>query len=372
MKCKYCGRSGVPEGSSYCNWCGKQIVRTRGARKKEVKVPQPKPLANGGYYIKFQVTGAYQYVTAATEQECIAKAVAIKAGIANKQQRIGKTLDVVVEDYIGANRSVLSPSTIRGYETIRRTRFRRYMDQPVDKIKWQNMINDEKASPKTIKNAWALITSALKASGYPEPRVNLPSMVPAQRPYLEPEQIKTLVSLVKDDAYCIPILLALHGLRRSEIFAVTWADVDLSNDTIRVQGSVVRDPDGNLIEKASNKTTASTRTVPIMIPELKSALESAERVNDHVVTVPIDSLYKRINRICENNGLPCVGVHGLRHSFASLAYHLGIPMEVTCLLGGWADSKTVRDIYLHLYNADVVQQQNTMKAFYSDAGNVPK
>lgn len=374
MKCKYCGRSGVPDGSSYCNWCGKQIVRTRGAKKKEVKVPDPKPLANGGYYIKFQLDGAYQYVSAATQQECTAQAIAVKAGIIDSRKPLRLTLGRLLDEYIASNQH-LSPSTLRGYQAIRRTRFQRYMNTPIDSVKnWQTVINQEAelCSAKTLKNAWGLVVAAMKAKEHPVPNVKLPKQTRPDKKFFTPEQITIFVDAVKDRSICIPALLGLHSLRRSEIMDLTWDDVDLDAGTIRVEGAAVIGTDGKLVHKQENKTDASRRIIRIMIPELRTALAQAPHTSDHIVTCNPNTLYKQINRVCEENDLPLVGVHGLRHSFASLAYHLQIPAEITCLMGGWSDRKTVLDIYTHLYDEDILQQGNKMVDFYSEKDPSPE
>ena len=55
---------------------------------------------------------------------------------------------------------------------------------------------------------------------------------------------------------------------------MTWDDIDLDAGTIRVSGAVVQDELHHFVAKATNKTATSTRTVPIMIPELRAALEA--------------------------------------------------------------------------------------------------
>jgi integrase len=75
-------------------------------------------------------------------------------------------------------------------------------------------------------------------------------------------------------------------------------------------------------------------------------------------------LHKRINRICEANNLPKVGVHGLRHSFASLAYHLQIPEKIAMEIGGWSDDGTMRKIYTHLAQKDIANRAKDFSNFF--------
>ena len=101
-----------------------------------------------------------------------------------------------------------------------------------------------------------------------------------------------------------------------------------------------------------------------MIPPLVEALERAERKDEYIVTGDPNALANRINRICERNGLPQVGFHGLRHSFASLALHVGMKEETAMKIGGWSDYQTMKKIYTHISERDMHQEtQNYMNFF---------
>ena len=78
------------------------------------------------------------------------------------------------------------------------------------------------------------------------------------------------------------------------------------------------------------------------------------------------ALYANIQRICENAGLPKVGVHGLRHSFVSLCYHLGIS-ELACMkMAGYSDYATMRRIYTHLATEDEKKAENSLIRFFGE------
>lgn len=66
-------------------------------------------------------------------------------------------------------------------------------------------------------------------------------------------------------------------------------------------------------------------------------------------------------------GLPVVTMHGLRHSFASLAYHLKWTEKTTMQIGGWSTPDVVHDIYTHLSQKDVNEDVERMRAFYQEA-----
>lgn len=147
------------------------------------------------------------------------------------------------------------------------------------------------------------------------------------------------------------------------MLSVRWENVDLKNKTIKVQGATVRGSTG-LVEKKQNKTKRSRRTIPI-IPPLFTALEAAECKGGKVVTMGGDTALKQVNKICRENGLPEVGLHGLRHSFASLAYHLGIPEMIAAEIGGWDDLGTMHKIYTHLGQNDIVARSKQFIDYFN-------
>ena len=79
----------------------------------------------------------------------------------------------------------------------------------------------------------------------------------------------------------------------------------------------------------------------------------------------LNTLYVQINRVCGAAGLPRVGVHGLRRSFASLAYHLRWSELETMRVGGWSDFNTMRKIYTKLAERDKSAAAQKMEQFYS-------
>lgn len=338
-----------------------------------MKVPEPRKLKSGNYFIQLRLNGQSVPVTAATARECKRQAELLKAEHRNgKRMATSKqnmTLDEAITAYIDSRRPVLSPSTIRGYEAIQKNRFKSYREEKLKDIDWQQVINTEirTCSPKTLKNAFGLIVSVSKHYGFPVPIVKLPQVPPAEKEWLEPEQIPVFVEAVREEPFAIPALLALHGLRRSEIFALTWNSIDLDKKMISVSGSIVMDSSGAFVRKAETKTTASRRTVPIMIPALYEALVSAKSSEHPVISGSPVSLYKQVNRVCTRCGLPLVGVHGLRHSFASLGYHLGIPPREIMELGGWSDIQTMQKIYTHLAQSDRLKAENKITSFFKNA-----
>jgi len=343
-----------------------------------MKVPEPKKLPSGNYNIMLRLGGNNISITRPTARACKDEAGLIKA-----EYKAGKRLDLqskndptiqeILDRYIDSRKAVLSPSTIRGYQTIADNRFPAYRGKKLSSVKdWQTVINDEVksgVSSKTIKNSWSLLAAAIEFAGLTVPTVKLPAIMPAVRPWLDADQIKTFIKAVNGQDCEIPALLALHSLRRSEIVGLQWSKIDINKKTIRVEGSAVFNEGNKLTYKETNKSKNSRRIIPIMIPELETALKAvpdAER-DGVIVKCNPNTIWAQINRICVQNDLPQVGVHGLRHSFASLAHHVGLPEQEAMQIGGWEDAQTMHKIYEHISAADRLKSENRLASFFKNA-----
>ena len=339
---------------------------------KTIKVPSPRQLPSGNWFIQTTVNGKRISITEPTEAACIARAMAIKQELLEAEDRSQKpTLSVAIDRYIEARQNILSPASIKGYRTIQKHRFPTAMCRPVDAFDeagWQRLVNAESkiVSAKTLTNAFRFISSVIHEETGKRYSPKLPQIVSEPREFLDPEQIPVFTEAVKGTKYEIPALLALCSLRRSEILALTWDKIDLVSGTIKVHGAVVPDEHGNYVYKKENKNRSSRRIVPIMIPQLTEALSAVKVKSGNIVTMHPSAILNGINRVCRNAGLPEVGIHGLRHSFASLAYHIGMPEKVAMQIGGWENDATMKKIYTHVAKSDILKYQSMMTDYYKN------
>ena len=336
-------------------------------------------LPSGSSRVRATIGGKRYSFTAATPEE--AEALALKAIADYKlnvapvetRRRDPQTIGDMIDTYIAARSNVLSPSTIRGYYVIKRNRFDqlqrlRFADlRPED---WQRYVNIESASVsgKTLKNAFGLIRAAVEFCGHTVPPVRLPQVVNHERPFLSADEIKIFLDAIRGDAVELPALLALHSLRRSEICALTWDQIDLKNNQIRVSGAYLADVNNHYVRVAQNKNQTSRRLVPIMIPRLRELLLEQKRFHDptdYVYTGSPDTIRNGIKRACKRAGLDeNITTHSLRHSFVSLAYSLGLNELTTMRLGGYADYGTMRKIYTHISEKDLNDSVTVLKQFF--------
>lgn len=346
-------------------------------KKKGVSIPKITQLPSGAYncYLRIKdADGVTQNisVTDADYKTVEAKAIAIKSGLmqAEKSPRQLPTLEKAIDNYIAERSNILSPSTIRGYRKIQQCRFQSYMRRNLAAFNERlclRMVNEETplCSPKTLRNAWSFVATVIENETGKRYSVPLPKSKKVPHAFLDFQQIKTFVLAIQGSTFEIPALLALNSLRRSEIYGLRWEDINLESGTISINGAVVVDENEQRIYKDTAKNETSNRTIEIVIPRLLDLMRSADKLKPIVNSSP-DTLLRQVNRICEQNNLPKVGVHGLRHSFASLAYHLRIPKEIAREIGGWKNDLVMDEIYTHLAAADVNEHRERLKAFYSE------
>ncbi|MBQ6430806.1 MAG: site-specific integrase [Oscillospiraceae bacterium] len=339
-----------------------------------MKIPKAIKLKSGEWMIRLRVGGKEQYITDLDKTRCERKARAAKSAYQadfRLQERLEKqpTVYSAMTQYIEERENSLSPLTVRGYISIRDHRFQNIINRRLDQIReseWQRIVDSEAllCCGKTLKNAWGFLRSVAKRNGINLPEVTLSKDAPKPYRFLDYEQIRAFVSAVKDTEYAIPLLLALLSMRISEIDALRWEDIPRNPQFIHVQGARVLTKDNRYVVKEENKNDTSTRAVPILIPELAAAIERDRKPSGKVLEHSQNTLRRNCEKICEENGLPYVGIHGLRHSFASLSYHLRVPQRIAMEIGGWKNDKTMNEIYTQIAKSDIERYKTAMYDFY--------
>lgn len=292
------------------------------------------------------------------------------------------TLAEAMDKYIRSKDGILSPSTIRGYDIIRRGHLQSIRGVRLDRLTpalIQEAINWEakphadgrgrvKApSPKSVRNIHGFL-SAVLSEYRPELHLNttLPRKPVTEQAVLEPEQIGVLLKAAAGTEMEIPVLLAVWlCMRSSEITGLTWECVDLERGIITVKRARVRDKDNQWVEKGT-KTASSTRILhapDYIMDRLRAAKETA--VSDHVVNIKGNCLYQRLKGLLRRSGLPDIRFHDLRHTSASVMALLNVPEKYAQKRGGWATPHTMKAVYQHTMEAKRGAVDDLIDSFFS-------
>lgn len=142
------------------------------------------------------------------------------------------------------------------------------------------------------------------------------------------------------------------GLRRGELLALTWEDVDLENNFITVNKSLYRSKKTGKLAVKNPKTEKGIRTVPLM-----SALKAKITPGTGKVFCNADGSYItekqfecRWGKYTKELGIDCTP-HQLRHGYATMLLDNNIDPKDAQELLGHAQLSTTMDIYTHIREA---------------------
>jgi integrase len=168
--------------------------------------------------------------------------------------------------------------------------------------------------------------------------------------FFSPEEVQALArAAASEQDAAFYLTAAFTGLRRGELVALRWRDVDFNGEAIRVRGSFSH---GEVVTPKGGKV----RTVP-MVPDVAQALaqlSSRDRfTTEHDLVFPNEAgehidgsaVRRRYVRALKHAGLRPLRFHDLRHSFGSLAINRASIVQVQAWMGHADVDTTMR--YLH-------------------------
>ena len=176
----------------------------------------------------------------------------------------------------------------------------------------------------------------------------------------------------------VAVIMMLSGLRRGELAALTWNDIDLKERTITVNKTMEYPPNKKPVLRHLTKSAAGMRVVDI-----------PQKLVDYLAGLPRDGLlivhtedgrpmtqaawgalwgsYMRLLNIKYGTRTPAdlekmkkpgqrkfdmttppITLHWLRHTFCTLLYLSGVDVVQACAQMGHADVTTTLKIYTHL------------------------
>lgn len=208
---------------------------------------------------------------------------------------------------------------------------------------------------------------------------------------LSKEKIKVLLKAASQNSWYLEILLGLFcGLRKGEILGLKFSDFDFEKNTVYISRQIASNPvidkggskidEYGLVER-DPKTPNSFRV--LRVPEVvmrevkkRKLLTEANKVN-----YPMDyqdrnyvscqqngrlhsmsSMNQALTKLCSQNALPKVTVHGLRHMYATILIEMGVPLvKISALLGHSSVHTTFE------YYCDVMDENENILAFMNNA-----
>jgi integrase len=250
----------------------------------------------------------------------------LKARLAPRAFEIDKNRFKVLEEHFG-DRPIcnLTPSDIEDFRTwMRNTRVHK----------------GKKAKPSTVNRYFAVLSNLFKEAmdrGYahenPVRGVKRAREEQKEVPYLSATDIDRIMMAADPRLRPLIAVAADTGLRRSELLALEWRDIQVRRGALVVRRSKSKRP----------REVPLTAKAKEVLKELHSArTEPGEDQPDFVFSY-ITSLKpswaatfvaSRFRRAAKAAGFPTVTFHGLRHAFCSRLVQSGVPLSTVKALAG--------------------------------------
>lgn len=276
-------------------------------------------------------------------------------------------------------RPQLAANTIHGYEV----NLNRHIFPYIGNVKIQQLapaaiqemygkLTAKGLSPRSVRYVHTTLHEVL---GYAYKRQIIPKnpaefvAVPKQKKYeaqvYDKQEVGALLEAAKGTALDIPIRLAVGlGLRRGELLALQWDDVDFKENTIYVHRNLTCIDHQYLFGEPKTKSGIRLLSVP---PSLMKALKhhkvrqmasklafgSCYQDNQLVCCRPdgspihTASFSQQFNQFLKKHGLKHIRLHDLRHTNATLMLQMGVPAKVASERLGHANISITLDTYTH-------------------------
>ena len=168
---------------------------------------------------------------------------------------------------------------------------------------------------------------------------------------------------VEDDLMYKTFFKTLYfcGLRKGEIRALNWHDINFKNNTLSVNKGISDNVNGKRYIISSPKTPTSNRTLPLPKDVINDLKELKEYYMDFTNfkeewfvfggSLPIgdDSIRRRKNNNCKLAGVKEIRIHDFRHSCASLLISQGADITMVAKFLGHSKIDETLNTYSHMF-----------------------
>lgn len=189
--------------------------------------------------------------------------------------------------------------------------------------------------------------------------------------YYSKEELKQFLTLV-DNEKDIKLtamfrVLAFTGIRKGELQALEWSDIDFTNNTININKTLALNTEKKVVVQTP-KSKSSVRN--ISIDEQTANILKRWKINQREIFLMIGTRFKKnqscfteevtnsylylnfmnanLKRICKKNDFKLIKVHGFRHTHCSLLFESGFTIQEVQDRLGHSDLKTTMGIYAHV------------------------
>ncbi len=215
----------------------------------------------------------------------------------------------------------------------------------------------------------------------PMERVKMPRMQEKDVCCLTREKALELLTSIQEEPpkYRTAITVLLYtGMRREEILALKWKDIDFAHNIIDIHASIQYIPHKGLIY-GEPKTKSSRRIIKVSNVAMQALSEYRDyqmqqykqlgmefnpncfifEGYDGVLMRP-NTLTHRFHKIIKEHDLPPVHLHSLRHTMATLLIDQSLPLTAITASLGHSSPHTTALIYAHALRQNAAKAAEAM------------
>lgn len=170
--------------------------------------------------------------------------------------------------------------------------------------------------------------------------------------YWSVEEVNSFLNNLKHRLKILFILAIYTGMRRGEILALKWKDINFKTRQIRIAKAKT--------DAGERSITISKYVIKALTDHFKQVLEEKNKYNENYIDndyVICDEFGKQIStsnfhkfwtRKLEATGVRKIRFHDLRHTCASLMFSAGVHPKVVQEMLGHSSIKVTLDMYSHM------------------------
>lgn len=142
-------------------------------------------------------------------------------------------------------------------------------------------------------------------------------------------------------------LLYFSGMRKGEVLALKWSDVDFTNKKIIINKNITKKR-----ELISPKTSTSNRIISINESIVNDLFKIKSNIDEFIFDISFTTLTRKKDYYCDLANVKRIKIHEFRHSHAIYLYTNDIPLDEISRRLGHSKISITTDTYLRYLPRD--------------------